>query len=241
MAQALILTNIHAEEPASTPSNRKVGSVYGKTVTASDIGLTAPVDTAVRFDARDKARWELQGRIARAFGKPIADRFIKARKIDATADEIAAFKRNSRKGRERVLRESEAHLAKVKANLAAPNLPAEKRTKLEKEVATLEKGQAARRDAVNRDVPEAIARTFIVAWKTERELHRAYGGRVIFQQFGPEALDARRLLYEEAEKNGDLVFDDPGVRHLFYYYANMRHVVVDAKALEQPWFLGDGQ
>ena len=89
-------------------------------------------------------------------------------------------------------------------------------------------------------MPEAIARTFIVAWKIERELHRAYGGRVIFQQFGPEALDARRLLYETAEKNGDLKFDDPGVRHLFYYYANMRHVVVDAKALEKPWFLDDG-
>jgi hypothetical protein len=240
MVLALTVASIRAEEPPSTQANRTVGSVYGKAVTAADIGLTAPVDTAVRFDARNKQLWEQMGRITRAFGKPVADRFVKERKIDATADEIEAFKRSSRIGRERVLRESEAHLAKVKADLAAPNLPAEERSKLQKEVATLEKGQALRRDAANRDVPEAIARTFIVAWKTERELHRAYGGRVIFQQFGPEALDARRLLYEEAEKNGDLKFDDPGVRHMFYYYANMRHVEGDAKALEQPWFLGDG-
>jgi hypothetical protein len=240
MVSALIVTCIRAEEPPTTQSSRKVGSVYGKAVTAADIGLTEPVDTAVRFDSRDKQLWELRGQIVRAFGKPVADRFVKQRTIDATADEIEAFKRNSRTGRERVLRESEANLAKVKADLAAPNLPAEKRTRLQKGVATLEKGLALRRDAADRDVPEAIAHTFIVAWKTERELYRTYGGRVIFQQFGLEALDARRRLYEQAERKGDLVFDDPGVRHLFYYYANMRHVVVDAKALVEPWFLGDG-
>jgi hypothetical protein len=240
-ALSLIFTSIRAEEPASTPSNRTVGSVYGKAVTAADIGLTAPVDTAVQFDARDKARWELRGRIVRAFGKPVGDRFVKERKIDATADEIEAFKLNSRKGRERRLSETEEQLAKIKADLRAPNLPDEKRNKLQAEVATLEKQLGHWRDPANAQAPDAIARMFIVAWKTERELHRTYGGRVIFQQFGPEALDARRLLYEEAEKKGDLVFDDPGVRHLFYYYANMRHVVVDAKALEQPWFLGDGR
>ena len=63
---------------------------------------------------------------------------------------------------------------------------------------------------------------------------------MIFQQMGPEALDGRRRLFEEAENNGDIKFDDVGVRHLFYYYANMRHTVIDEKALEQPWFLSDG-
>jgi hypothetical protein len=90
------------------------------------------------------------------------------------------------------------------------------------------------------DQIDGLARTFILNWKTERELHRKYGGRIIFQQFGLEALDARRRLFEEAEKTADLKFDDPGVRHLFYYYANMRHSVTgDAKALETPWFLAD--
>jgi cell division septum initiation protein DivIVA len=237
---ALIVASIRAEEPPSTPSNRKVGSVYGKAVTAAEIGLTATIDAAVQFDARDAARWQQMQRIARVFGKPIADRFVKERKIDATTDEIEAFKRNSQTGRERRLRETEEQLAKFKADLRAPNLTKEKRNKLQEEVATLERQLPARRDSTHRDVPEAIARTFIVSWKIERELYRAYGGRVIFQQFGPEALDARRLLYEEAERNGDLKFDDPGVRHMFYYYANMRHVVTDAKALENPWFLGGG-
>ena len=53
----------------------------------------------------------------------------------------------------------------------------------------------------------------------------------------PRRLDARRLLFEEAEKNGDIKFDDPGVRHLFYYYhSNMTHTKVDEKVLDRPWW-----
>ena len=89
--------------------------------------------------------------------------------------------------------------------------------------------------------PEAVARPFIVAWKIERELHRTFGGRVIFQQAGLEALDGRRRLFEQAERAGDLKFEDVGVRHLFYYYyANMNHNVIDEKLIERAWFLGEG-
>ena len=46
-----------------------------------------------------------------------------------------------------------------------------------------------------------MARQFIVPWKIERELHRTYGGRVIFQQAGPEALDARMTSFAETIKS----------------------------------------
>lgn len=88
-----------------------------------------------------------------------------------------------------------------------------------------------------RETPDEIAQTLIKNWKVERELHRKYRGRVIFQQFGVEALDARRELYEEAEKKGDLKFDDPGVRHMFYYYyVHTHHTAVDENLLDRPWF-----
>jgi hypothetical protein len=98
---------------------------------------------------------------------------------------------------------------------------------------------ASLRESSAADVPEEVARMFIVNWKTERELHRVYGGRVIFQQAGPEALDARRQLFEQAEKQSDIRFTDAGVRHLFYYYSNMSHTDIDEKALQRPWFLED--
>jgi hypothetical protein len=184
---------------AEMPPGRAVGSVYGKTVTAADIGLNAPLDPAVQFDARDTARWELMRRITRTFGAPVVERFVKQEKIEATPDEIMKFKSSFRK-------RNEAELTKQLT-----------------------------------DIPEEVARMFIVAWKTERELHRVYGGRVIFQQAGPEAIDARRRLFEHAEKKGEIKFADAGVRQLFYYYsANMEHTFIDEKALERPWFLEDG-
>jgi len=213
------LSPLHADEPPGNRPSRTVGSVYGKAITADDIGLTGPVDPAIQFDARDEARWKLLGRVAGTFGGPVLDRFVARKKIKATADD---------------------QLAAVKGELAAPGLTDESRARMEAERARIEKFLPTHRDMAKLDTPEEIARQFIMSWKIERELHRTYGGRVIFQQVGPEALDARRLLFDEAEKNGDLKFEDPGVRHLFYYYANMRHGVIDEKALDRPWFLDEG-
>lgn len=231
---SVYIAPLSAEESPIIQPSRAVGSVNGNAITAADIGLTAPIDTSLKFDARDTQQWELMGRVAKAFGKPISDRFVKERKIDATEEEIAAFKKTSREQRQKHLRETEDQFEKVKTELVPPNLSSEVRIKLEEKQAMLDRLLPMLRDAAVADVPDELARMFIVARKTERELQRTYGGRMIFQQAGLEALDARRMLYEEAEKNGDLVFDDAGVRHIFfYYYSNMKHSVIDEKALEQ--------
>lgn len=185
--RSLSLRPLQAATPAVIKPDQVVGSVYGKPITAGDIGLQTPIDPAVRFDARDRARWDLMERIMRELGGPVLERFVKEHKIEATKDEIESVKRRLRE---------------------------------------LRVG----------DVDDKFATQLILPWKLQRELHRAYGGRVIFQQAGPEALDAMRRLFEEAEKKGDLKFADPGVRHMFYYYSNMQHTFSDAKALEQPWF-----
>jgi hypothetical protein len=234
------LALLSAEESPKTPPGRTVGSVYGKAVTAADIGLSAPIDPAIQLDSGDRARWELMKRITRAFGSPVLERFVKEKKIEAASDEITKFKSSFRKRNEQSLNQQEARLSELTKELAKPNLSNENKTKLEKERAEYRQNVATLRESLAGGIPEEMARMFIVAWKTERELHRAYGGRVIFQQFGPEALDARRRLFEHAEERGDIAFTDAGVRHLFYHYANMSHTFIDEKALERPWFLEDG-
>jgi len=234
------LAGLGAEEPPGTSPRRIVGSVYGKAVTAADIGLSTPIDPAGQFDARDRPRWELMARIKRAFGTPVVERFVKREKIEAAPDEILKFKSHLQKSNERSRRQWEERLLALKTELAEPNLSSEDRAKLEKERAEYEGFVASMRELRAADVPDEVARTSIVNWKTERELQRVYGGRVIFQQAGPEALDARRRLFEQAEKEGAIRFDDAGVRHLFYYYANMEHTVIDEKALERSWFLEEG-
>ncbi|HEX3601883.1 MAG TPA: hypothetical protein VHU84_17150 [Lacipirellulaceae bacterium] len=217
-------------------ANRVVGSVYGKSITATDIGLTGPIDTTVQYNATDKARWDLQNRVAKAFATPIIERFVKNEKITATPAEIADFKKTCAAKTKQHLEELEKDLVDTQQRLAAKDLSAEERASLEKKKELLERTTAQMRKSGSGEPPDAIAQQMIVAWKTERELKRKYGGRVIFQQFGLEALDGRRLLYEEAEKNGDLKFDDPGVRWVFYYYSKMRHTPADEKRLEKPWF-----
>jgi hypothetical protein len=241
----IAILSLHADDSratntASIDPNRVVGSVYGKAVTAGDIGLTEPIDTTVQYNAADKARWHLQDRIAKAFATPVIERFVKDEKIAATPGEIADFKQTSAAKTKQHLEELDRDLLGVTQKLAAKDLSAEDRAPLEKKKEQLERTTAQMRKLDSREAPDAVAQQLIVAWKIERELKRKYGGRVIFQQFGPEALDGRRQLYEEAEKSGDLKFDDPGVRWVFYYYSHMRHTPGDEKALEKPWFFSVG-
>ena len=214
-----------------------VGSVYGKAVTAGEIGLKTPIDVGVQFDARDKDRWEQMGRIAKAFAQPVIERFIKEQKIVATEKEIASFKANWRKRHLERLQKDQERLATIKKELGETGITEQERAKLEKQRATVERilAHSLRADADN--VADEFARTIIVNWKVERELHRKFGGRVIFQQAGIEALDGRRSLYEKAEKDGALKLDDPGVRRmLYYYYTDMKHSEIPADGLERPWF-----
>ena len=238
-----LFTTVTADEPGKLLPTRNVGSVYGNVVEAKDIGLTEAIDTSVKFDARDIARWGQMRRIQKAFGGPVCERFVKQQKIEATADEIKKFQSTLRKFSQRKVREGDAKLLELKKKLMAPELSNEDKAKVMEKLAMYERCVASLREGLGRGVHEGIARTFIVAWKNERDLYRQYGGRAIFQQFGIEALDARRRLYEEAEKKGDIKFDDRGVRHLFYYYSNMKHTFIDeekaAKTFEQPWFFGD--
>jgi hypothetical protein len=229
-------TSQAVEKIVAGESSRVVGSVYGKPVTAADIELTTAIDRDVKFDARDGEKWDLMGRILTSFGKPVVDRFIEAKRIDATAEEIKACQDRMRQSNQQSVEQMEERLEKVNAELASSTLRDENAAKLEKERTFLENILPTLRHVAKQTPSEEIARQLVVASKIEQALYRTYGGRVIFQQAGPEALDARRRLFEEAEESGDLKFEDAGVHHMFYYYyVNMKHVVISDDAIEQVW------
>jgi hypothetical protein len=70
-------------------------------------------------------------------------------------------------------------------------------------------------DRLARDQVAVLA---VRQWKIARALFERYGGRVGFQQGGPEPLDALRTLAEAAQARGDLVFGDPGLEAAFWRY-----------------------
>ncbi len=65
------------------------------------------------------------------------------------------------------------------------------------------------------------------------------GGRIIHQQFGPEALDARRQLLLKLESQGKFSITDPALRKLAYdYWERPSHpggFHTDRRILEFPW------
>lgn len=63
-----------------------------------------------------------------------------------------------------------------------------------------------------------MARAAIRQWKLNRSLYRQYGGRVIFQQFGPEPLDAYRQYLEERQAAGDFTIHDASLEQEFWRY-----------------------
>jgi hypothetical protein len=80
------------------------------------------------------------------------------------------------------------------------------------------------KDAPVEDSPEdaaarlEIAGAFIQQWKINRALYQHYGGRVIYQQGGPEPLDAYRKFLEESQAKGDFRIVNPALEPGFWRY-----------------------
>ena len=69
-----------------------------------------------------------------------------------------------------------------------------------------------------RGMRQNMARAIITQWKINRELHREYGGRIIFQQFGPEPLDAYRQFFEKKAAEGAFTIHNATLAEAFWRY-----------------------
>ena len=63
-----------------------------------------------------------------------------------------------------------------------------------------------------------FARAIIQQWKVNRALYDQYGGRIIYQQLGPEPLDAYREFLEDKRREGAFEIRDPEIATAFWRY-----------------------
>lgn len=63
-----------------------------------------------------------------------------------------------------------------------------------------------------------MGRAMIRQWKINRALYAQYGGRIIYQQFGPEPLDAYREFLEQQQTAGAFEFRDAAREADFWRY-----------------------
>ena len=185
--------------------------------------------------------------------KRLTDRYANEKGITVTQAEKAAY---VKRVQEVVQNDRERQLARrneLSRKLAAGGLPEAERKALESELDTTNNTLAALGErGSGAPAPEEvkareeIAAAFIRQWKINRALYQQYGGRIIFQQGGPEPLDAYRRFLEEARSHGDFEIADKDLEAGFWrYYLNdaiHSFYVVDSKEEAQalgtpPWLM----
>lgn len=161
----------------------------------------------------------------------LTDRFAAAEGITVAKVEIDAFVASTAAALARDRAEAFVRRDALKRQLAAGKLPAGRKAQVEREIAGAEQliadlapalGAAA---AEERQARAEVAAAFIRQWKINGALQRKYGGRIIFQQAGPEPLDATRRFLEAAQAAGDFAIADPALEQPFwaYYRDDARH------------------
>ncbi len=118
------------------------------------------------------------------------DRYAAEQGIEALDTEIDTFVENMQRG-----------MAADKSLAAENDLTAEEMVQV----------SAMRRD---------MARSIIRQWKINRALYEKWSGRIIYQQMGPEPLDAYREFFEERQKAGDFTINEPAFVDEFWRYFN---------------------
>jgi len=204
--------------------------------------------------------------IAEVLGKPIkADRreeltsliftallenYAKEKKIAATDEEVKTFLAKSDEMGKGTREGFAKDKKRLEEELKSTQLSDDDRERKEQELAMTEDllksiaEDQGKEKATERDPDEAkMAREFVRTWKVNRALFKQYGGRVIFQQAGPEPLDAYRDFFREQEAKGSFRITDEEAKATFwkYFTDEKMHTFLDAKdgaqAMEIPWWL----
>lgn len=157
--------------------------------------------------------------------RELTDRYAREQGIVVTQAEKDAYVNQVRAGLEKDREQNAARRAELAGRLAAGGLPEAERAKLASEIAMLDELLAAlatsgstSADPQEQEARQQVATAFILQWKINRALYRQYGGRVIYQQGGPEPLDAYRSFLEEAQARGDFRIVDKSLEEPFWRY-----------------------
>ena len=180
--------------------------------------------------------------------------YVQQNKIEASREDIdlyiAAMDQFTRDDRKK----NDAGRVEIQQQLKAGAMPAEQIKQLQSELKTLDSLHQydIREEAeIERD-PEAalkdkqvVARAFIEQWMINKALYQQYGGRIIFQQTGPEPLDAMRDFLKEQQQKGAFKILEKSFEAPFWeYFVNdskysffKQGSEEEKQAFDKPWWL----
>jgi len=230
LALSLVAGMAQAQPKPSGDSDTKViATVLGKEITAKD-----------------------KGRLGGLIFGTLLERFANDNKVEPTDGEIDNFiLKTEEKGRQNLLK-FESDRKKLAKELKTSILTERERKEKESRLQQIEKILKMTREMEQRSkgkeeqlrpIKRKSARMFVKRWKVNKALFAKYGGRVIFQQAGPEPLDAYRDFLREQEKNGAFQILDEKYKNAFwrYFTDDAMHTFYDkddgAKLINTPWWM----
>jgi hypothetical protein len=156
----------------------------------------------------------------------LTNRYADDKGIAVTQAEKQAYVRRVREALDEDRRRQVARRDELARKLAAEGLSETERTRTSAELDSVntflaalgETGSGATEDPQTAQAREQVAASFIRQWKINRALYQQYGGRIIFQQGGPEPLDAYRVFLEEREARGDFEILNKDLEAAFWRY-----------------------
>ena len=252
-------------DAAADIPNTKVATILGRDIFSQDIDPPPKW-----FEDREKYM-KLHGkkmgsetsdtyrmnRLREAIWKPISEKYIPKKDLEPTEEELQEYIVHFRQGKARRLQEQQEHLEQLRreADKLEKQLPtqdsedqeetSQRLQKMRKEIGAIEKSfEIDRRiEGRGKDFEQFSAKWWVGHWKQQQWYYKRYGGRVIYQQVGPEAIDAMRDFLKEAEAKKDFVIYDQKLNAKFWapYTKERPGVLVrdPDKVFEHPWSIMD--
>jgi hypothetical protein len=223
---------IGAADNYGDPNMPVAGSVLGTTIHTKDV---------------EELRYVVLGRLLEVFAKE--------KSIAVTEDELTAYQQALDKGMHEDRLKKETTRDVLKRQLAATDLPKSERETIAKELKVVErfladtKPDQSPQSTEDKQARKQIASAFIKQWKLNGALFTQYGGRIGFQQGGPEPLDATRKFLEERKLHGDFTIASKELEDAFwgYYLSDTIHRFYESGSKEEaqaftmpPWTLKSG-
>lgn len=231
------------------PEDALIARVLDQKIYLKDIN---PSQAQVEKYANDKTpeqleQWQRQHRTSNLsnYFRPLFERYAQQKHINVTEADIEQFNQSMLRNISRQVDSLQKKANSIQKELQAENLDDKKRTEMTERL-DLYTNYAKRLDNSQKTFKKLSdpAGTMIMQWKICNRLYEQYGGRVIFQQAGPEPLDAYRKFFEDEQSKGSFEFYNKEAEDLFWeYYRNEKmHTfysdAAEAKAvMETPWWL----
>ena len=182
--------------------------------------------------------------------KRLTDKYADERRITVTQAEKDAYNARMQALRKQDLDRQAARRDELARRLAGGGLSDAQRASLRDEIDGIDKFLAALAEPAGspdeiKAARDDVATAFIRQWKINRALYQQYRGRIVFQQGGPEPLDAYRKFLEQHEARGDfaIIAKDLEAEFWRYYRTDAMHSFLrpgsteEAQAFDTPWWL----